>query len=50
MIGMKGDGWLVIHQDNFKIDNQIFLLTFEEIADKLFVFNSMYCRSIGCTL
>ena len=42
-------GWIVKHQGNLKSDYQIFfLLTFEEITDVFFVFNSMV-RSIGCT-
>ena len=45
-------GWMVIHQGNLTSDYQIFfLLTFEEITDVFFVFNSMYrlkmIRSIG---
>ena len=48
-------GWMVIHQGNLTSDYQIFfLLTFEEITDVFFVFNSMYrlkmVRSIGWTL
>ena len=37
-------GWIVIlHQGNLTSDYQIFfLLTFEEITDVCFVFNSMY--------
>ena len=36
-------GWIVIHQGNLTSDYQIFfLLTFEEITDVFFVFNSMY--------
>ena len=36
-------GWIVIHQGNLTSDYQIFfLLTFEEITDLFFVFNSMY--------
>ena len=35
-------GWIVIHQGNLTSDYQIFfLLTFEEITDLFFVFNSM---------
>ena len=35
--------WMVIHQGNLRSDYQIFfLLTFEEITDVFFVFNSMY--------
>ena len=34
---------VVIHQGNFTSDYQkFFLLTFEEITDLFFVFNSMY--------
>ena len=36
-------GWIVIHQGNLTSDYQIFfLLTFEEITDVFFVFNSVY--------
>ena len=36
-------GWMVIHQGNLTSDYQIFfLLTFEEIIDVFFVFNSTY--------
>ena len=36
-------GWIVIHQGNLTCDYQIFfLLTFEEITDVFFVFDSMY--------